>query len=271
MTDHAVATAEARPSRWDAAGYHANSSAQATWGRAVHDQLALAGDETIFDLGCGDGRLTAALAARVPRGRVVGFDADPGMIDFARRHHSSPNVEYVPEDLRRLAPSLRADVIVSTAALHWIAEQEEVLRRCRRATARGGRLLFQMGGRGNCAEILATAAEVAASPAWARLLPTFPDPWTFLGPEEYRAWLPRNGFHCLRAELLPREMVHDGPAQLGDWARTTWMPILDRLPDERRLPFIEEVVGRYLRAHPVDAQGRTHVAMVRLEVKAVAV
>ncbi len=66
-------------------------------------------------------------------------------------------------------------------------------------------------------------------------------------------------------------MIHGGAEALGAWIRTTWMPILGRLPEGRRANFIAAVVARYLRAHPPDAQGRTHVAMVRLEVEAEAV
>jgi len=63
-------------------------------------------------------------------------------------------------------------------------------------------------------------------------------------------------------------MIHEGPEALGAWIRTTWMPILGRLPEACRADFIAAVVARYLRTNPPDAQGRTHVAMMRLEVEA---
>jgi hypothetical protein len=66
-------------------------------------------------------------------------------------------------------------------------------------------------------------------------------------------------------------MIHDGAEALGGWIWTTWMPILARLPEECRADFIAAVVARYLRAHPLDGEGRSHVAMMRLEVEAEAV
>jgi trans-aconitate 2-methyltransferase len=44
-----------------------------------------------------------------------------------------------------------------------------------------------------------------------------------------------------------------------------------RLPHARREEFIREALDHYLAAVPPDAAGRTHVAMVRLEVEAVRV
>ena len=40
----------------------------------------------IFDAGCGSGRLTAALAERLPRGHVVALDRSWNMLHEARSH-----------------------------------------------------------------------------------------------------------------------------------------------------------------------------------------
>ena len=254
--------------RWNATDYHAHAFAQSAWGRELHARIALRPDEVVFDLGCGDGHLTAALADRLPAGRVYGLDADGDMIAFARRTHARDNTVFVEGDVRTFSFSERASLIVSSACLHWVAEHELVLRRCRDHLEPGGRILFQMGGRGNCAGILAAAEEVAVEPHGSPYLVTYATPWHFHGPEEYQAWLPRSGFRLVRAEIYPKDMIHEGPEALGVWIRTTWMPILGRLPEACRADFIAAVVARYLRTNPPDAQGRTHVAMMRLEVEA---
>ncbi len=254
--------------RWDASAYHRSASAQTGWGREVHQRLALRGDERVIDLGCGDGRLTAELAGRVPRGRVTGVDADPDMIRFARAHHAGPNLDYLQADARRFSIDDGGDLIVSTACLHWIDDQAAVLRRCRAHLQPGGRIHFQLGGRGNCAGILAAAEAVAAEPRWAPHLLPFSTPWHFRGPEDYLDLLPRCGFRARRAELLPRDMAHDGPEGLRAWMRTTWMPVLARVPEPLRPELLEAIAGRYLAQRPPDARGRTHVDVVRLEVEA---
>jgi trans-aconitate methyltransferase len=260
--------------QWNAADYHHNASAQTGWGREVHARLALRGDEALVDLGCGDGRLTAELADRLPRGRVVGVDADPDMIAYARAHHARENLAFVQADVRTFdvaaALARRADGVVSTAALHWVAEQEAVLRRCREHLAPGGRLCFQMGGRGNCEEIIAAARLVACEPRWSRWLQGFASPWRFQAPEDYLRWLEATGFRPARVQLVPKDMVHEGPGALAAWIRTTWMPLLDRVPAPLRPSLAQAIVEQHLVLRPRDAAGRTHVAMVRLEVEAVA-
>ncbi|HEU5298874.1 MAG TPA: class I SAM-dependent methyltransferase [bacterium] len=49
----------------------------------VAGALALRGDESVLDVGCGTGIVLAALAARHPGARLTGIDADPGMLERA--------------------------------------------------------------------------------------------------------------------------------------------------------------------------------------------
>ena len=63
-------------------------------------------------------------------------------------------------------------------------------------------------------------------------------------------------------------MVHEDKEGLKGWLRTTWFPYTDQLPESKRENFLNLVVDEYIQTHPVDAEGRTHVHMVRLEVEA---
>ena len=78
--------------QWNAHDYNQHSSEQQKWANELIDKLNLAGDEHLLDIGCGDGKITAALAARLTRGRVVGVDKSREMIDFARANFSVPNL-----------------------------------------------------------------------------------------------------------------------------------------------------------------------------------
>jgi trans-aconitate methyltransferase len=70
--------------QWDARDYAEHSQGQYGWGLSNVERLGLRGPEWVLDIGCGDGKLTAEIARRVPAGRVVGIDNAPGMIEFAR-------------------------------------------------------------------------------------------------------------------------------------------------------------------------------------------
>ncbi len=76
------------------------------------------------------------------------------------------------------------------------------------------------------------------------------------------------GFIDRRVELMDKDMAHDGIEGLKGWIRTTWLPYTARLDEPIRDEFIDELAESYLRIEPLDAQGKAHVAMVRLEVEA---
>ena len=131
-----------------------------------------------------------------------------------------------------------------------------------------GRVLFQMGGKGNGEEIFEVARELVRDRAWESYFRGFEFPWAFLGPEEYRQLLNEAGLSPRRVELLPRDLRQKGKDGLRAWVRTTWMPYTQKLPQSLREKFISEVVERYLAAHPLTPQGEAVVRMVRLEVEA---
>lgn len=59
---------------WDARVYDALPLPHKRWGAAAIERLALTGDETVIDLGCGTGRDAEQLLKVLPNGRVVAVD-----------------------------------------------------------------------------------------------------------------------------------------------------------------------------------------------------
>src|SRR5919197_6267734 len=90
---------------WKPAEYARHSAAQLAWARELIARLKLRGDETLLDIGCGDGKVTAEIAAALPRGGAVGLDSSRDMVEFARAHYPParfPNLEWVCMDARRI-------------------------------------------------------------------------------------------------------------------------------------------------------------------------
>lgn len=70
---------------WDANAYDRTSEPQQSWASEVLARLAgIAADATVLDVGCGTGRVTEALLALVPEGRVLAIDASAEMVALAR-------------------------------------------------------------------------------------------------------------------------------------------------------------------------------------------
>ena len=256
---------------WNPDDYHKHSSEQQKWARELIGKLALRGDERVLDIGCGDGKVTAEIAAAVPRGSVLGVDVSADMVEFARRSHSKEqhvNLAFDVADASRLPFDCEFDVVFSNAALHWIVDHRPVLAAIARGLKTGGRALLQMGGAGNAAEIIATLEEMLREPRWSKHFEGFEFPYGFYGPAEYRQWVAEAGLTPVRVDLIPKDMQHKGDEGLAAWVRTTWMPYTDRVPESQREQFIAAIVARYLAKRPADAQGTVHLKMVRLEVEA---
>ncbi len=256
---------------WNAADYAAHSSGQLVWARELIDKLDLQGWESVLDLGCGDGKVTALLAKAVLKGQVLGIDISSAMIDLARDRYplsKHTNLTFQVLDAVELPFDNHFDVIFSNAVLHWVPDQMPVLMSTKKALRPNGRLLFQMGGQGNAAGVIALMDQMIASDPWKPYFNDFFFPYTFPEPDEYLHWLRQASLTPIRVELIPKQMHHLGKTGLAGWIRTTWLPYLERLPARLQEAFVEEFVHRYVKLCPTDKTGSIEVGMVRLEVEA---
>lgn len=260
---------------WNPTDYARNSCVQQTWARELLAKLHLAGHERVLDIGCGDGKVTAEIAAAVPQGSVVGIDNSPDMIGYAKGAYGNGNLGFQVADAIALPFQAEFDVIFSNACLHWIYDHRPVLSGIRRALAArparaaraGGRVLLQMGGKGNAAEIMAVVDSMIRTPRWAPFFSNFTFRYGFHAPDDYRRWLIEAGLRPIRVELIPKTMHHAGREGLIGWFRTTWLPYVNAIPAEQRDQFLDQMADDYFIRHPPASADDAKVAMVRLEVE----
>jgi trans-aconitate 2-methyltransferase len=68
---------------WDGAEYRRVNRLQQWLADRALAGLQLAGAPSVLGIGCGDGRITAEIAARAPDAMVIGIDPSPRMISVA--------------------------------------------------------------------------------------------------------------------------------------------------------------------------------------------
>lgn len=256
---------------WNAEDYRQNSAAQQQWARELIAKLALAGVEDVLDLGCGDGKVTAEIAGRLPQGRVIGIDNSAAMIALANRQYPAgryPNMVFKLMDARELVFSGQFDAVFSNAVLHWIKDHRPVLEGVFKGLKPGGKILLQMGAKDGVSLFISAVDQVRLSPEWQDYFADFEFPYGFMGVEDYEALLPAAGFQIERVELINKDAVHANREKFKGWIRTTWLPYTERLPEDKKEPFIELIAAKYLELKPMDSEGHVHVPMVRLEVEA---
>ncbi|MBN1780843.1 methyltransferase domain-containing protein [bacterium] len=254
---------------WNAEDYADNSSAQKKWASELMAKLHLEGHEAVLDIGCGDGRIAYEIAGRLPDGSVTGIDLSESMIALASRNFQRDNLQFIVMDATDIRLESRVDVAFSNAVLHWVRNHEQMLNGLKKVLSPDARILFQMGGAGNAADVASCVETVIARNAWTGYFTGFEFPYYFYDVKDYKKWLPACGYRPVRIERIPKDMVHGDREGLSGWLRTTWFPYTDRIPGEKRETFLDEVLETYLSSYPADPEGRTHVRMMRLEVEAV--
>ena len=159
-------------SEWNATIYHDVSDPHVSWGLKVLDSLNLQGDEIAVDAGCGTGRVTAELLARVPRGRVIAIDRSVNMIDEARSQiepRFGDRVRFLQADLPALEPNdigEPVDLVFSTATFHWIRDHISLFSRLFSLLKPGGRLVAQCGGGPNLERHVDRAGNLMSTDPW---------------------------------------------------------------------------------------------------------
>ncbi len=198
---------------WDAATYDRISDPQLRWGVEVVNRLDLKGDERVLDAGCGTGRVTSHLLARLPEGRVVALDASRAMIDQARVNLSrySEGVEYVVADLSAPLPlDTPVDAVFSTATFHWISDHDALFRNLSVVMRPGAQLVAQCGGRGNIATVQGAVRELG--------YPT--DDTYFASPDETVRRLRQAGFFDVMVWLHDEPTSFEAEDQLAEFLAT---------------------------------------------------
>lgn len=256
---------------WDAKDYTKQSANQQKWARELITKLNLHGNEHILDIGCGDGKVTAEITSHLPYGLVTGIDNSSSMIDLARTNFPKsqyPNLSFEIADARTFSFYSQFDLIFSNAVLHWVIDHRPVLQNIYNCLKPGGRILLQMGGKGNAAGILIVLDEMRLEDKWKSYFMDFDFPYGFHGDKEYRTWLAETGLIINRVELIPKIMTHPNKEGLEGWIRTTWLPYTQRIPNSDRDAFINEIAARYIQKQAVDSDGIIKIDMMRLEVEA---
>jgi trans-aconitate 2-methyltransferase len=262
---------------WDPEDYYKHSYPQYAFALGLVGRLRFGGDERILDVGCGDGKITAELAARVSHGSVLGIDTSAEMIAFAKKMFPRsvyPNLSFRYGDAMNLTFNQEFDVIVAFASLHWTADLATVLQGIKSSLAPGGRFAAQLMAKRFTTQkrsgspLHQARREVMARPAWAPYFRGFKRQGVVYSAGKYEKLLRNAGFSPYRVEFVTEDVTHPGIDALKGFARATWHRYTNRVPAELRDAFLDEVVQLFIEHYPPDRSGRIHVRMKILEVEA---
>ncbi|HJU05030.1 MAG TPA: class I SAM-dependent methyltransferase [Nitrospiraceae bacterium] len=233
---------------WNAAEYARCSGLQKMMAGEALALLDLAGSERVLDVGCGDGKITAEVAVRVPRGAVVGIDPSQDMIAFASSRFGPavrPNLRFEVADARRLPFREEFDLVVSFNALHWVPEQDAALRAIRSAMKPEGLAQLRLVPAGERKSLEDVIEDTRRSSRWDGYFRDFHDPYLHLTPEQYAAMAERNGLLVLRLHTAAKAWDFQSRPAFLAFGAVTFVEWTRLLPEAERPAFIVDVLDRY--------------------------
>jgi SAM-dependent methyltransferase len=237
---------------WTAETYARNGAFVPALGAAVVTWLAPQPGERILDLGCGDGTLTATIAAS--GAHVIGIDGAEDFVAAAR----AKGIDARLGDAHELSFEDAFDAVFSNAALHWMLQPERVIAGVARALVPGGRFVGELGGEGNVALIFRA---MRAALARRGIDSGERSPWYFPSADAYAAHLRTGGLVVERIEQFERPTPL--PTGMAAWLETFAQPFFHGMDASERDAIVTEAVES-LAPSLRDATGQWSADYVRV-------
>jgi trans-aconitate 2-methyltransferase len=200
---------------WDGVAYDALPLPHEQWGIRTIAALDLKPTETLLDAGCGTGRDAQLALEQLPNGSLVCVDQSTTMLDQCRsRFGQDSRVRILEGDLDKALPvePESVDAIMSVAALHWLADHNNVWQHFFNALKPGGRIATDCGGFGNLAKTLALVPQIDPNIK-------FPN-WYYANESDTEALLKAAGFVDIEVSLRPHPTPLPDKETLATYLRT---------------------------------------------------
>ena len=242
---------------WDTKLYNTTGSFVTNYGNDIVKLLNPQSNETILDLGCGTAKLTNDISNIA--NKVCGFDYSENMIDDARKEY--PHIDFKVGDAQKNLSYHKEsfDAVFSNAALHWMFDSHAVVKNVNSILKKGGRFVFEMGGKGNLNHILTTMDSLCST----YNLKDFHLENFYPSISEYTTILEQNGFEVKYAELINRPTLLTDEHGLRNWIIAFRTNILNPLA-ENKDNFLDDV--EKLTKEKLYKDGNWYADYVRLRV-----
>ncbi|MFD2117866.1 class I SAM-dependent methyltransferase [Paenibacillus yanchengensis] len=152
--------------------------------------LQVKSGEHILDLGCGNGNLTAQIAAA--GATVLGIDSSEHMIEKAKAQY--PSLPFVTVDATTFRRVQLFDAIFSNATIHWIQDAKALVEMMQAVLQVGGRVVAEFAAAGNVSIVMDAIYQVLKNYGYHT---TNRHPWYWPTIGEYSQLLEQHQFRVL--------------------------------------------------------------------------
>ena len=188
--------------------YDSSSVVQKSSADILLELLKIGDTDDVLDIGCGTGYLTRKIRA-ITKGRVVGIDPYPSMIDEARRQSKKLNIEYEVKSAEEIKYEEEFDIILCNSVLQWFRDTELAISNLWKAIRKGGKIGVQAPAKKiYCPNFIEAIEKVKKDRRTQHIFAHFREPWFFLETvDEYKSLFERHGFEVIFSEI--REVISE--------------------------------------------------------------
>jgi len=218
--------------------YSKNNSLQYHFAMDVISHSKIGKDVRILDLGCGDGAVTLRLAEIADEGCVIGADVSREMIEFANdRYQNRKNLRFIQMDSSDNVFVRQFDIVMSFNSLHWVKDQERVLRGIANSVVENGEVILLLSHKKS--RYHHALDIVCAKDKWKNYFKDYTNPRSFFELKEYEALLKKAGLNIL--SLMEREMIHkfDSTEKLQAFLESS-MANIKQIPQDKKAEFLDD-------------------------------
>ncbi len=253
---------------WQANDYHNHSSAQyeAAMQLLKNEQVHFTGSECIFDVGCGDGKITVQIAKCVEKGEVTGIDLSTEMISYAQKTYPKenyPNITFSVQDGQFFESDKPLDVIFSSFALQWFKEPASFFERAAKSLKLQGSLIatIPLNISVELEEVIDT---LIRANMWKGYFQDFSPGWHFQTVKKYEELLLKYQFIPRHLSLVHQNIVFPSRTEFENYV-IQWFTYLNILPTTLKSIFFKQVIDGYLEKVALLDDGRVSFNFSRID------
>ncbi len=210
--------------------------------------------QNVLDIGCGDGRISAQIASRLPLGRVLGIDTSASMITHSNERHASKhsNLTFAIADAQALPEQYheKFDTITSFYCLHWIENLEQTLHSMRKCLKPNGQLIFWVVGSSGMPVLTVLEKLLSSDKSDVK---KYESPICHRSTDEITAMAARCNLLVERCEQFSYAYAYPNIEALIQWVSA--LPYGHGLESTRRQEYIRTAVMQYVLGCPAHADG----------------
>lgn len=250
---------------WNAQDYFNNSTFQYDHAKQALSRYHFSGNESVLDVGCGDGKITAEIADTLKNGFVLGVDNSESMIKFANTEFAKnrTNLTFDVCPAEKLNYLEKFDLLTSFACLHWVKDQLAFLLGAKNAIKSDGRIILTLYPKHH--DIWQSIDETANSTVWREFFHGYENPHICYNKEIYEKLSTEAGLKIKHLEEHIPVAYFNSKNEMESFLKS-WLPHTDQVHPQLRDKFITDIGNTFMKKSNTNNKNQIGMPFRRLDV-----